>query len=110
MVVVGLGMPTMEQLEKLLAAEPDDAFTLYAMAMEMAKRARHVEAIAFFDRCIASDETYCYAYYHKARSQEVVEDADGARATLERGLDVSRRAGDAQAVGEIGAYLQVLGG
>ena len=108
--VVGLGMPTLEQLEKLLAVEPDDAFTLYAIAMEMAKQARHVEAIAFFDRCVASDGTYCYAYYHKARSQEAIEDLDGARATLSAGLEASRGAGDAKAIDEIGAYLRVLGG
>ncbi len=103
-------MPTMEQLEKLLAADPRDPFTLYAMAQENAKQERHVEAIAFYDRCLGEDPHYCYAYFHKARSQEAVGDADAARATLRDGLAASERAGDAQAVGEIGAYLEGLGG
>ncbi len=103
-------MPTMEQLERLLAQDPDDAFTLYAMAQEMAKQARHVEAIAFYDRCLGVAPHYCYAYFHKARSQEAAGDADGARETLRAGLAASEAAGDAQAVGEIGAYLQGLGG
>lgn len=102
-------MPTMEQLEKLLAAEPDDAFTLYAMAMELAKQGKHAEAVAYFDRCIASDPHYCYAYFHKARSQEAGGDLAGARATLEAGLDASRQAGDAKATEETAGYLRTLG-
>jgi len=102
-------MPTIEQLEKLLSAEPDDAFTLYALALEHAKQGRHDMAVAFFDRCLASDEEYTYAYYHKARSQESADDLGGARATLETGLEVARRVGDAKATSEIGAFLQGLG-
>lgn len=103
-------MPTIEQLEKLLTLEPDDAFTLYAIAMEHAKQGRHADAVSFFDRCIASDEAYCYAYYHKARSQEASGDEGGARATLEAGLVVSRREGDAKAIDETAAYLRTLEG
>mgnify|MGYP003700505791 FL=1 len=99
----------MQQLEKLLAAEPDDAFTLYAMAMELAKQGKHAEAMEFFDRCIASDPHYCYAYFHKARSQESAGDVEGARATLEAGLVASREAGDAKAIEETAGYLRTLG-
>lgn len=101
-------MPTIEQLEKLLAAEPDDPFTLYAMAQELAKQARHTEAVAFYDRCLAADPHYCYAYFHKARSEEAMGRPDDAAETLRRGLEASKAAGDAQAVGEIGAYLGSL--
>jgi len=101
-------MPTIEQLEKLLSAEPDDAFTLYALAHEHAKQGRHPEAIAFYDRCLESDPDYTYAYYHKARSQEAAGDTESACATLETGLKVARRIGDAKGTGEIAALLQGL--
>ncbi|MEZ6243018.1 MAG: hypothetical protein R3B57_08245 [Phycisphaerales bacterium] len=103
-------MPTIEQLEKLLAAEPHDPFVLYAMAQELAKQARDVEAIEFYDRCLAADPHYCYAYFHKARSQEAVRDEEGARQTLRAGLEAAMQAGDQKAVGEIEAYLEGLGG
>lgn len=103
-------MPTIEQLERLLTLEPDDTFTLYALAMEHAKQGRHAEAVAYFDRCIASDGAYCYAYYHKARSQEAAGDSAGAIETLRAGLEASERAGDAKAIEETGSYLRALGG
>lgn len=102
-------MPSIEQLEKLLTVDDTDTFVLYALAQEHAKAGNHDAAIGFYDRCLAVDEAYCYAYFHKARSFEALERIDEARATLERGLDVSRRVGDAKAAGEIQSYLNVVG-
>ena len=62
-------LPSIPQLEKLLALDPADAFVLYALAMEHAKLAEKDRAFAYFDRCIAADPAYCYAYFHKARVQ-----------------------------------------
>jgi len=101
-------MPTVEQLERLLEADPTDTFVLYGLAQAHAKEGRHAEALGFYDRVIEVDPHYCYAYFHKARSLEAMGEAAGAVATLRAGLEASREAGDAQAISEIGGYLESL--
>lgn len=101
-------MPSIEQIEKLLAADPNDAFLLYGMAQEHAKAGRHAEAIAWYDRCLAADPAYAYAYFHKARSQEAAGDVAAAIATLGEGVRSARASGDSHAQAEISAYLDEL--
>ncbi|MEL6497366.1 MAG: tetratricopeptide repeat protein [Planctomycetota bacterium] len=101
-------MPTIEQLEGILANDPDDAFMQYALALEYAKIREHDKAVASFDRCLAIDPSYCYAYFHKAKTLEDAGNADEAIATLETGLGIARETGDQKALGEIGGYLESL--
>ncbi|MDX2118077.1 MAG: tetratricopeptide repeat protein [Planctomycetota bacterium] len=101
-------MPSLEQLQKLLAVDPSDAFVLYAIAQEHAKVGRHAEAVEFYDRCLGVDADYCYAYYHKAKSlQHLEREADAAR-VLEEGVQVARRVGDAKALSELQGFLALL--
>jgi tetratricopeptide (TPR) repeat protein len=101
-------MSRIAQLEKMLAAEPGDAFVLYGLAQEYAKAGEMARAVEVYDRCLAADPGYCYAYYHKARAQEALGRVDDAAATLRAGVEAARRAGDAHAEGEIRAYLDEL--
>lgn len=94
-------MSRLVQLHKLLAADPTDAFVLYGLAQEHAKAGDHAAAVGFYDRCIAADQAYCYAYFHKARSLQALGRADEARSTLAAGIDAARRAGDAKALSEM---------
>lgn len=104
-------MPSLDQLEKLLAVDPTDAFLLYGMAQEHAKHGGaegHAAAVEFYDRCLAADPAYCYAFYHKARSQEAMGRREDAVATLRAGLRVSMAARDSHAASEISALLDEL--
>lgn len=100
-------MPSLEQLEKLLAADPGDAFVLYGLAQEHAKRRDWVQAIEFYDRCLGADPKYCYAYYHKARALEGKGDRAGAVAVLKAGMVAARHV-DAHAAAEMEALLDEL--
>ncbi len=108
--------PRIADLEKMLAAEPNDAFLLYALAQEHAKAGNFAEAIAAYDRCLAADPNYFYAYFHKARAQQSTAEAGGmpmteAIATLKAGLAAARkggRGGDAKAMSEIQGFLDEL--
>lgn len=101
-------MPTIAQLERLLAADPDDPFVLYGLAQAHAGEGDHAEAIAYYDRCLRADATYHYAYYHKAVSQDAAGDRPGAIETLRAGLRASSEARDAKASGEIAELLGTL--
>lgn len=92
----------------MVESDPSDAFCLYGLGQEYARRGKLDEAIAWYDRCLASDPDQCYAYFHKARALEQAERVDDAIATLRTGLDRARRSGDAHAASEIAGYLDTL--
>lgn len=101
-------MPTIEQLERLLEADPNDAFVLYGLAQEHAKAGRHDTAIEYYDRVVAVDAGELYAYYHKALSQRELDREDEAIATLRAGVERARAAGDPKALGELSALLDEI--
>lgn len=101
-------MPSIEQLKKVLAADPRDPFVLYGLAQEYAKAGHLREACEYYDRCLSVDPGYCYAYFHKARAQEAGGDAAAALATLRAGVEAARSARDGKALGELAEYLAML--
>lgn len=94
-------MPSLASLEKLLTAEPNDPFLLYGIAQEHAKLGNYQQAVVFFDRCLKSDPSYCYAYYHKALALESSGDKSGAMQVIESGLIAAARHGDAHCAAEL---------
>lgn len=98
----------LDKLLKILAAEPNDAFTLYGVAQEYAKLGRIAPAIEHFDRCLAVDPGYCYAYYHKAKVQADHDQLEGALATLHAGIAAAKSARDAKALNEMQALMDSL--
>lgn len=102
-------MPSIAQLEKLLTLEPDDAFLLYGLAQEYAKQGEDAKAVEYFDKTIAADPDYVYAYYHKARSLESLDRIDDAKACLTTGLEVAKKVADAKGISEISGFLAGLG-
>jgi tetratricopeptide (TPR) repeat protein len=89
----------------MLEQTPTDAFLLYAAAMEHRKAGNLKEAVALFDRCIVSDPTYCYAYYHKGQTLEEFGDADAAKDAYRAGIEQARRIDDAKALSELQTAL-----
>lgn len=101
-------MPSLAQLEKMLAAEPNDPFILYGLAQEYAKQKQTAKAVEFYDRCLAADPAYCYAYFHKARALQEAGDVTGAIATVNAGLTAAKKAGDSHAASELSGLLDEL--
>lgn len=89
------------KLTKLLALDERDTFTLYALAQEHAKLGDHAQAVSFFDRCLAVDPHYHYAYFHKARSLLAAGDRAAALDTARTGLEQAEAAGDPKAINEL---------
>jgi tetratricopeptide (TPR) repeat protein len=98
----------LSQLLKLVSVDPADTFVLYGVAQEYAKRGETEEAVAWYDRCVATDPNYCYAYFHKAKALESADRIAEAIAVLRTGLDRARAARDQHAASEIAAYLDEL--
>lgn len=102
------GMSRLEQLEQMLAREPDDVFLNFALAMELAKAGRHDESLARFDRVLALNADYVAAHFHKAKTLLLLGDDAGARAELGRGIDRAGSCGDLHAKGEMEELLASL--
>jgi tetratricopeptide (TPR) repeat protein len=96
------------QLMRMADAEPGDPFFPYGIAQEHARAGRHDEAIAWYDRTVSVDASYCYAYFHKARSLEELGRVDDACAALRTGIERARAAGDRHALSELSGYLDQL--
>jgi tetratricopeptide (TPR) repeat protein len=94
------------KLEKLLQADPTDTFVLYALAQEHGKAGDHAQAIDLYDRLLAADPNYFYAYFFKARSLAELNRLDDAKAVVANGLKRATVAGDAKASNEL-ASLQM---
>jgi len=101
-------MDRLERLHKLLAADPTDADVPYMIAQEHSSRSDNAEAIAWYDKCLAIDGDYLYAYYHKARAQQAAASLDEARATIHAGLERARAAGNEKAARELAELLELL--
>lgn len=101
-------MPSITDLQRLLAADPADPFILYGLAQEYARQGDHATALGFYDRCLASDPAYCYAYFHKARSLEALGRVPEAAKTLAAGVAAAKQAQDGHALSELSAYLDEL--
>ncbi|MGQ0627197.1 MAG: hypothetical protein ACT4PL_03750 [Phycisphaerales bacterium] len=94
-------MSRLAKLEKLLALDGRDTFVLYALAQEHGTAGDHGRAIEFYDRTLAVDPTYCYAYFHKARCQQQVGAIGPARETVRDGIAAAHRAADSKALNEL---------
>ena len=100
-------MPSREQLEKLLAAEPDDVFLNFGLAMELAKQEAKEHALERFSRVIQLDANYSAAYYQKGRLLLGMERRDEAREVLAAGVEAAKRIGDTHAETEMRELLEL---
>ncbi|MBS0197685.1 MAG: tetratricopeptide repeat protein [Planctomycetes bacterium] len=101
-------MPSIPDLEKLLAKEPNDPLLLYGLAQEYAKRGDTDTASTYFDRCLAADPAYCYAYYHKARALAAAGRTADANAVIALGLAAAKKHRDSHAHSELEALADEL--
>lgn len=98
----------LDQLHRLHAADPQDADVPYMIAMEHTKTGDHPAVIDWLDKTLALDENYLYAYFQKAKAQDMLGDTDAAKATLQLGIEKANAVGDAKAVGELGDLMATL--
>jgi Tfp pilus assembly protein PilF len=101
-------MDRLQKLTELLEKSPDDAFLLYAIAMEHKNAGNAPLAGEFFDRVVKRDPGYCYAYHQKGLLLESTGDVEGAKAVYRQGIAAAEKKGDLHAKEEINAALTLL--
>ena len=91
----------LEQLKKLHAADPNDPFLTYGIALELAKVDALEEALTWLDQTLARDANYCYAYYQKAKMLSEMGEDKQAQTAISQGLEAAKRVGDDKAHSEL---------
>ncbi len=92
----------------MLEREPSDPFLLYGVAMEHKKAGRSPDAIEFFEKTIAADSGYCYAFYQLGQLFEQMDKPDLARKWYEDGITAARVKGDDHARSELETAMSML--
>ncbi len=97
-----------DQLRKLLERTPNDAFLVYALALEHKKAGELDEALRLLTRTTELDANYAYAHFQRGQIFESRNDIPSAREAYTAGEAAAKRAGDAKGAGEIGGALAAL--
>jgi tetratricopeptide (TPR) repeat protein len=98
----------LSKIQAMLQTSPDDAFLHYAASLEHRKSNDLYRALASLDRTIAIDPNYSYAYFQKGQVLEEQGQPGQASRAYQAGLEAARRAGDARAMSELQAALDLL--
>jgi Tfp pilus assembly protein PilF len=103
-----MGKSRKEQLEEMLALEPDDSFVRYGLAMEHVSAGDDAAGLECLRELLRRDPEYVPAYLQAGQAL-IRQGEDGpAREVLKAGIAVANRKGDAHAAGEMAGFLQAL--
>lgn len=99
----------LEQLLKFLEEDPNDAFTLYAIATEY-RNIDKQKAMEYYEKLLAEHETYVGTYYHAAKLYEEFGQDEKAEHIYKKGMQISRQEGNRHAFAELQqAYNKLMG-
>lgn len=98
----------LEVLKAMVSANPKDSFARYGLAMEYANAGQLEQAVAEYRALLEHNETYAAGYFHGGQALEKLGRPDDARKLYEKGIEVTRRTGDAHARSELQAALDLL--
>lgn len=100
----------MEQLEALLADDPDDAFLRYGLALEHASAGDDAECVAILSDLIrrTAAKPYVPAFLMCGQTLARLDRTEEACAVLRDGIAAAARTGDTHAQGEMQGLLSSL--
>ena len=99
----------LEVLRGMVAANPNDSFSRYGLAMEYANSGDLLRANEEYQALLAVNPNYSAAYYHGGQTLEKLGRREDARALYRQGIEATTRVGDLHTRGEIQAALDLLG-
>jgi Flp pilus assembly protein TadD len=103
------GKSRKQQIEEMLAEDPNDPFLRYGLAMEHVSAGQDMEALRCFQELLQVAPDYVPAYMQAGRALVRLNREDEARALYCTGIATAHRQGDLHAAGEMEGFLQELG-
>ena len=101
-------MPRIEQIQQMLAAEPNDVFLNFSLAMALVREERYEDALAQFGRVLEIESTYVPAYMQKANVLVKMQRDQDAVQALRQGIETATSNGDHHAASEMREMLDLL--
>lgn len=98
-----------EQIESMLADDPQDVFLRYALAMEWAAEGDATKSLEILAGLQAETPPYVPAFFMAGQQLTREGNIEEARRVLRDGIDVARAQGDGHAAGEMSEFLASLG-
>ena len=99
----------LEQLLEFYREDPNDSFTLYALATEY-KKTDQQKALEFYEELLANHEDYVGTYYHAAALYADLGNEKNAQKTYQKGMMVARKLGNQHAFAELqSAFNKFMG-
>jgi predicted Zn-dependent protease len=95
-----------QMLEEFLAANPNDAFPLYGLAIECANTGDVNAAEEYFRRLVSAHPEYVASYYHYGQLLLRMGRGGDAQEAFRQGITAARKAGNAHALSELEAALE----
>jgi len=105
-----MGNDRVEFLRQTLKANPDDVFTRYALALDLASSGQNEDAWQHFDYLLAHHPNYAPTYYQAGMVLLRLGRRKEARKVFVKGVEVTGREGDPHAQKHIQAALDTLEG
>ncbi len=94
-------MNRLDQLKRLLVAEPTDSFLLFAIAKEYEKQENSEMAIQWLEQLRAQDPDYGGLYYHLASAYNEMEDISRALTICQLGVKILKAQKDQHLLREL---------
>ena len=101
-------MDKLATLTQILAANPNDTFARYGLAMELVSQHKIEQALAEFECCIQTDPDYVPAYQMSAQTLAANGNPELAIARLHHGIAAANRTGNQHALAEMSALREEL--
>jgi len=98
-----------QQLQEMLADEPNDEFLRYGLAMEYVSEGNDEEAVRCFREMSQTNPDYVAAYHQGGQALARLGRPADASELLRQGIAVARRQGDQHAAEEMQGLLESLG-
>lgn len=98
-----------QQLQEMLAEEPNDPFLRYGLAMEFVSEGNDEEAVRCFQELLRIAPDYVPAYLQAGQALVRLEQVEQARALFSEGIATARKQGEQHAAEEMQGFLANLG-
>jgi len=101
-------MNRLQQLQEFLKEDPNDPFTIYAIATEYLQSDIDM-ARKYYEILLSKHQNYIPTYYHAAKLYESLDERELAIKTYEEGIELATKQNESLALRELkNAYQELL--
>ena len=102
------GKSRKQQIEEMLAEDPNDPFLRYGLAMEYVSAGQDEEAVRCFEELLRTSPDYVPGYMQAGRALVRLNRLADARTVFQAGIAAALKQGDQHAAEEMTGFLEGL--